>query len=156
MKPSRIKYAVLHFGYVESYGLGSLVLHNKGPAFKTEKEAFESLAGDLLALFKTYHGYSDQEKACCVASAKKKFCPDCGRKIGVKKWDMEDFEQWVSDLVGQGLDGYGMLDTECERNVVWELGHSASALIGLKKDQAIYLDERADQEISKILKLENL
>lgn len=138
----KIKYAVLHFGYVESYGCGSVVLHNKGKPFATEKEAKESLFKDLLTLYKSDNGITDTERACCAANTKKTFCPDCGREIGIRKFGGEDVQEWLEGLLNSTLDSVGGCMFDCEDTVVWEPGHSAEALIGSKKDEVLVLDEQ--------------
>jgi hypothetical protein len=154
MKNKKIKYAVLHFGYVESYGVGSVVALNQGAPFESDRQALESLAGDLLALFKDAKGVKDTERECCKASAKKKYCSDCGRKIGVAEWGSYDFQEWMHELLTATIDSMGSCGYEGARDTVWEFGVSASDLIGLTANDVVWLDEKADEEICKILGLE--
>ncbi len=103
-------------------------------------------------MFKTKRGISDEERDCCLNNAKKKYCPDCGRKIGSKRWDAKDFKEWLRGLTSSIIDDVGMLSTECD--IDWELGYSAGHLIGKTNDEVIDFDEKADVQICEILGLE--
>lgn len=147
---NNIKYAVLHFGYVESYRLGSLVMYFNGVPFDNKQKALKSLANNLLSMYKQDVGFNVPRRDCCRKNAGKNFCSDCGNQI---KFDeevyAEDFQEWLLGLMGRDLDSVGSLDQEG-----WELGHSAEQLIGVDKGEVLVLREHAEKNLCVVLGLE--
>lgn len=153
MSATKIEYAVLHFGFAESYKLASLVLQNQNEPYTSRETALLSVANSLLAMYKEAEGYNTQLKPCCVKNSGDRFCADCGLEIG--KDDSvyaEDFKQWLLELLTGDLDSIGSLD-EIE-GVSWELGHPASTLLGLTSNEVVVVDEEAEEELCEILGLE--
>lgn len=154
MKGKKIKYAVLHFGYAEDFGCGSVVLLNRGTAFKSDEEALKSLANNLLVGFKYTKGLSDQIMPCCSSNAHKKFCSECGKRIGDMVWEVSDFKDWLQGLLTETNDSIGYSVYDDNPGIIWELGYSASELIGTAANEVLCLNENADLEICSILGLE--
>lgn len=149
---NNIKYAVLHFGYVESYRLGSLVMYFHGEPFDNKQKALKSLANDLLSMYKQDVGFNVQTRACCKKNVGKNFCPDCGNKIKDEEVYAEDFQEWLLELMGRDLDSIGSLDQD--ESVGWEFGYSAENLIGLDKGEILVLRESAEKNLCVVLGLE--
>lgn len=152
---SEIQYAVLNFGYVESYRLGSLVLFNNGEPFTSEQEALKSLAEDLLAMYKEDTGFNKPRRACCRKHQDCKFCPECGLLIKEEQVYADDFQNWLVHLMERDLDSVGSLEDDVtERDIVWELGYPARELIGAKPDTVLVIKERAENVICEVLGIE--
>lgn len=145
-----ISYAVLHFGYVESYRLGSLVLHFHGVPFDNKYKALKSLAENLLSMYK--QDVCIPARACCKKNKNKNFCPDCGTKIKDDEVYAEEFQEWLLELMGRDLDSIGSLDQD--KNVSWEFGHSAEHLIGLDEGEVLVVPEQAEKKLCEALGLE--
>lgn len=148
-----IKFAVLDFGYVESAGMSSLVLRARD-SFSSEEKAKQTLAESLLKMFKHDHNINDDERPCCKENSKKKYCPDCGRRIGEAKFDATDFSDWLFGLRTRTVDDTSGCYYDLENELDWHIGVSAIALIGTKSKEVLHFEERADEAICEILELE--
>jgi len=155
MRATAIQFAVLNFGFAESYLLGSLVLGNIGKSFPSVDDAMDSLANDLLAMYKEDNHLNDPIKECCATNADKKYCPDCGSPITDQKIYAADFENWLIGLMTANLDDVGFLaDDVQERNIVWELGYAGEVLLGKSHKSVLVIAERAEKKLSEFLGLE--
>jgi len=111
-----INYISLTFGYVESSTVASMLLQNhSGKLFTRPSEALESLALYFLEKWKEDHDFSEDVGVvcpdCCAAwnlnPKPPKFCPDCGKRTDLPKFDVEEYEQWLNGQLNQTADGWG-------------------------------------------------
>lgn len=156
MSDKQIRYAVLNFGFAESYRLGSLVLFNQDEPFTSEEVALNSLAEDLFAMYKQDSGFNEPVKSCCAANPDSKFCPECGLLIGELEVHPDDFQEWLFALMERDLDSVLYLEDDVqERDVVWSLGTSASELVGLTSNEVLVLNDYSERKLCELLGLED-
>jgi hypothetical protein len=150
-----IQYAVLNFGFAESARLGTLVLANTGTPFTDQESAFQSLAQDLLAMYRQDTGMNDLKNECCEKNVGSNYCPECGTKLEDDQVYGADFQTWLLELLERDLDSIGTLEEDVQdRDVVWELGHPASELVGETPDRVLVIAEYAERSLSEALHLE--
>jgi hypothetical protein len=153
---SDIQYAVLNFGFAESASLGSVVLANTGTPFTNQEEAMQVLAKDLLAMYRQDAGLNELKDDCCQENAGRNYCPECGTRLYDEQVCASDLQGWLIGLLSRDLDSIGTLEEDVtERDVVWELGHSASELVGETPDRVLVLPEYAERAITQVLELED-
>lgn len=99
---------VLNFGYVENAGLCYMPWTSTNK-YKDAKAALIDLAEFLKEQYLDKHKV--EPKKCCIASKQKdseaEFCSKCGRSLEEEEFDSEAFEQWLSDMDGHRIDGFG-------------------------------------------------
>jgi hypothetical protein len=125
---------VLNFGYVESAGLCYMPWSSE-LKFKSAKEALVDLAEFLKEQYLNSHKV--ELKKCCKASKEKdseaEFCSKCGRALQEEEFDSEDFEEWLSQMDGHRIDGFGeYVDFSSDER--WEPGY----LEGAKNPRFVY------------------
>jgi hypothetical protein len=115
------------------------------------------LAKDLLAMYKQDVGLNRQpQKECCKKNEGNNFCPKCGTHLRPQKVLAGDFQDWLLGLLSRDLDSVGTLEEDVtERDVVWELGHSALELVGEDPDRVLILSENAERSLCQAVGLED-
>ena len=131
---------VLHFGYAEDSKLCSIIAKNDDFDFSSDKVAIESLALDLLAIYKARFLSSYQYKLCCDENLKNKsnrYCSWCGTLLN-EGFNRDGFFQWLEELCLLTNDDFGYDyhsgDDLDGRSISWELGISPMDLIIIDKE----------------------
>lgn len=117
MLPGKRYTLVLNFGYVESQSLSYMPWTSR----RTYKDAKNALI-DLATFFKEQYLIENEEepKKCCKATKTKdgsaEFCTKCGHRLADKKFDGENFVDWLRQMSGSDNDSINQF-------VQWDEGH---------------------------------
>lgn len=123
----------LNFGYVESTSLANVVFFTN-ECFTSEKEAVESLASNLKAIYLDKFDETPKRKKCCKKKTTR-FCCDCGTQLFAEEFDEDAFKQWLLEIPRYDLDSWGyneVLDDGTE--MIWEPGGSYHSMAQAVKD----------------------
>jgi hypothetical protein len=151
-----LRFIVMHCGYVESSATSALIYQCEffgNPGYTSYKEAITDLALDLYAKFyddylSVYENrYRKEVKECCrkalIANKEAKFCSECGGQIVDKKFNCDQFMEYVSNLHASTCDSYGEAEWTTTREMTWWPWWSEE-FIGAPKEDIIYIGESAE------------
>ena len=141
-------------GYVEEHRVASAIFTRQAPQpwepYKTADEALDSLARDLFEMYRCgvlERSYKPRLKKCCVKHKGQNYCPNCGTAIDTtKKFDPEEFSEWIVDLLGGTADNWGGYDLANW----WPWTPMQSALEEFPADEWVFLeDDWAEQKLAE-------
>lgn len=145
---------VLHFGYVESARLATIICTHDNGGFSSKEEAIKDLAADLLARFKEN---LPRASSCCKKNSKNEanyFCSICGKRLGLE-FDPLAFQQWIVDLLTYDLDSFGYSESVDDRELYWTIGCSPMHLVNADDSTIYCIEESADRVLLESLGLEH-
>lgn len=147
------RFIVLHTGYVENNSTACLIYRCEffgNAGYDNYKDAITDLALDIYAKFydevlSTYQNrYASEVRDCCrktlIANKDAKYCLHCGDKIVDKKFDYEEFKDYVVNLMNATCDSYGNAEITSTRNLTW-WPYQSFNIFGAPKEDIIQLSE---------------
>lgn len=133
-----ITHVVLYYGYVESSIYSPMIFAANNGYFETPRAALENLATSFFLKYlednELAEGWERSEKACCVASKKKKtkFCKDCGKSLRKESHiDYESYCDWLNSMCGHHVDGFG------EDIPGWDLNTTVTEIMETAKSENV-------------------